>query len=128
MKTETLDTLANLGSKATAAGATTSVVGTFLLNNAIGVFGALIALIGLLINVHYKRKASKRRDLESALESRAKEQAMQLQAMDAEQKRAYWELRMELLKGGVDVGPPPSDIAPLCVVAVSRGPEDEDER
>lgn len=128
MKTETLDALANLGSKATAAGATTSVVGTFLLNNAIGVFGALIALIGLLINVHYKRKASKRRDIELALNTRATEQALELQRVEAAQKVAERALRMDLMRAGVDVGPPPSDLAPLTAVPTSGGPEDDDER
>ncbi len=128
MKTETLDTLANFGSKATAAGATTSVVGTFLVNNAIGIFGALIALIGLLINVHYKRKASKRRDLELALNTRATEQALELQRVESEQKRAERALRMELMRAGVKVGPPPSDLAPLTSVMGARQAEDDDER
>lgn len=128
MKTETLDTLANVGSKFTAAGATTSVVGTFLVNNAIGIFGALIALIGLLINVHYKRKASKRRDLELALNTRATEQALELQRVESEQKRAERALRMELMRAGVPVGPPPSDLAPLSGVNEPRPAEDDDER
>jgi hypothetical protein len=127
MKTETLDTLANVSSKVTAAGATTSVVGTFLINNMVGVIGLLIALLGYLTNTHYRRKANKRRDQEATLAAEATKQAMLLQAQDAEQKKAYWALRMELLKSGIDVGPP-SDVAPLCVVPAARGPEDEDER
>lgn len=117
LKTETLDTLATVGSRVTTAGATTSVVGTFLLNNAIGVFGALIALIGLLINAHYKRKASKRRDLETAINVKAAKQSMQ-------QRAELFELRKELMRKGVPVGPP-SDFAPLDSIPA---PEDEDEQ
>lgn len=126
MKTETLDTLADVGSKVTATGAATSVVGTFLINNMVGIVGLLIALLGYLTSAYYRHKANKRRDLEAALSAEAMRHAMQLQSQDAEQKKAYWVLRMELLKNGVDVGPP-SDVAPLCVVPPARGVEDEDE-
>lgn len=128
MKTETLDTLANVGSKVTTAGATTSVVGTFLINNMVGIIGLLIALAGYLTNVHYKRKASKRRDLELALNTRATEQALELQRVEAAQKTAERALRMDLMRAGVDVGPPPSDLAPLTSVPTPGGREDEDER
>ena len=127
MKTETFDTIANVSNKVTATGAATSVVGTFLVNNIIGIAGLLIALLGYLTSTHYKRKADKRREQESALDAEAKRQIMLLQMQDAEQKKAYWALRMELLKSGIDVGPPPSDIAPLCA-APPHGPEDDDER
>lgn len=125
MKTETLDTLANVSSKVTTAGATTSVIGTFLLNNIVGITGLLIALLGYLTTTYYKRKADKRREQEFALDAEAKRQVMLLQQQDAEQKKAYWALRMELLKSGIDVGPPPSDIAPLC--APPSPPEEEDD-
>lgn len=106
LKTETLDTLANVGSKVTAAGATTSVVGTFVLQNITGLLGVLIALIGVLINVHYKRKADKRRELEARLNVRATEQTIQ-------QRAEMFQLRMELMRRGISVGPP-SDFAPLA--------------
>lgn len=128
MKTETLDTLANVGNRVTVTGAGMSVVGTFVLQNITGLLGVLLALIGLLINVHYKRKASKRRDLELALNTKATEQALELQRVESEQKRAERALRMELMRAGVNVGPPPSDLAPLPGVVESRPPEDDDER
>lgn len=128
LKTETLDTLANVGSKVTTAGATTSVVGTFLINNMVGLVGLLIALLGYLTNVHYKRKASKRRDMELVLNTRATEQALELQRVEAEQKMAERALRMDLMRAGVNVGPPPSDLAPLDMIPMPRGPEDDDER
>ena len=115
MKTETLDSLANVGSKVTAAGATTSVVGTFLVNNIVGIAGLLIALLGYLTSTHYKRKADKRRDLETAANLKSAEQAYQHRA-------ELFELRKELMRAGVPVGPE-SDLTPL-----TRGPEDEDER
>lgn len=117
MKTETLDSLANVGSKVTAAGATTSVVGTFLLNNLVGIIGLLIALAGYLTNVHYKRKASKRRDLETAMNLKAAEQAYQHRA-------ELFELRKDLMRKGIPIAPP-SDFASL---PPAPGPEDEDER
>lgn len=67
MKTETLETIANVSSKVTTAGATTSVIGTFLINNMVGIIGLLIALAGYLTNAHYKRKASKRHEAEHEL-------------------------------------------------------------
>ncbi|RYF78124.1 MAG: hypothetical protein EOO29_20140 [Comamonadaceae bacterium] len=128
MKTETFDHLANLGSKTTAAGAGVSVVGTFVLQNITGLLGVVIALVGLWINVHYKHKASKRRDLELALNTRATEQALELQRVEAAQKVAERALRMDLMRAGIDVGPPPSDLAPLTSVPLPGGREDEDER
>lgn len=128
MKTETLDTIANVSNKVTATGAATSVVGTFLLNNIVGITGLLIALLGYLTSTHYKRKADRRREQEFALDAEAKRQVMLLQMQDAEQKKAYWALRMELLKGGIDVGPPPSDIAPLCASPNRVEQEDDDGR
>lgn len=128
MKTETFDTLANVGDRVTLTGAGLSVVGTFILQNITGLLGVLLALVGLLINVHYKRKASKRRDLELALNTRATEQAIELQRVEAEQKRSERALRMELMRAGVNVGPQPSDLAPLCPIPSIGAQEDEDGR
>lgn len=60
MKTETLEAIASVSSKVTTAGAAGSVIGTFLINNIVGIAGLLIALAGYLTNAHYKREASKR--------------------------------------------------------------------
>lgn len=67
MKTETLDTISAAASKVTIAGATTSAVGTFMLNNMVGIIGLLIALAGYLTNAHYKRKANARHAAEHEL-------------------------------------------------------------
>lgn len=67
MKTETLETIASVSSKVTTAGAAGSVIGTFLINNMVGIIGLLIALAGYLTNAHYKRKANKRHAAEHEL-------------------------------------------------------------
>jgi hypothetical protein len=67
MRTETLETIANVSSKVTTAGAAGSVIGTFLINNMVGIIGLLIALAGYLTNAHYKRKANKRHAAEHEL-------------------------------------------------------------
>lgn len=123
MKTETLDTLANVGSKVTATGAAASVVGTFILQNITGLLGVVIALIGVLINVHYKRKANKRRDLEFQIDSRLKE--------NADRRFEEWQkFRMEMARGGVNV-PPITDFGALAPAAGpwvdARKPVDRDE-
>lgn len=123
MKTETIDTLANVGSKVTAAGAATSVVGTFILQNITGLLGVVIALIGVLINVHYKRKANKRRDLEFQIDSRMKE--------NADRRFEEWQkFRMEMARNGTHV-PPITDFGALAPAvgpwADRRKPDDDDE-
>lgn len=67
MKTETLEAIADVSSKVTTAGATTSVIGTFLINNMVGVIGLVIALIGYLTNAYYKHKAHERHAAEHEL-------------------------------------------------------------
>ena len=67
MKTETLEAIASVSSKVTTAGAAGSVIGTFLINNVVGVIGLLIALAGYLTNAHYKREANKRHTREHEL-------------------------------------------------------------
>ena len=67
MKTETLEAIASVSSKVTTAGAAGSVIGTFLINNVVGVIGLLIALAGYLTNAHYKHKADKRHTREHDL-------------------------------------------------------------
>ena len=123
MKTETIDTLANVGSKVTAAGAAASVVGTFILQNITGLLGVVIALIGLLINVHYKRKANKRREQEFLIDSRLKE--------NADRRFEEWQkFRMEMARSGRHV-PPITDFGALAPAigpwADQRKPVDDDE-
>lgn len=125
MKTETLETLANVGSKVTATGAATSVVGTFILQNFTGLLGVVIALIGVLINVHYKRKANKRRDMEFVIDTRLKE--------NQDRRFEEWQkFRMDMARKGVDV-PPITDFGALAPAAgpwiePRKAEEDEDER
>jgi hypothetical protein len=81
----------------------------------VGIVGLLIALAGYLTSAHYKRKANKRRELESELNRRDAEQRYR-------QREELFELRKELMRKGIPVAPP-SDLAPLAPL-----PEDEDER
>ncbi len=89
MKTETIETIADIGSKVTTAGATASMIGAFLINNMIGVVGLLIALAGYLTNAYYKRKVYK------------------LHAAEAARNAAESELRARLLRSGVFVNAGP---------------------
>ena len=89
MKTETIESIADIGSKVTTVGASASMIGTFLMNNMIGVIGLLIALVGHLTNVYYKHKADKRH------------------AAESERNAAESELRQQLLRSGVVVGAAP---------------------
>ena len=126
MKTETIDTLSNVGSKLTATGLGTIGLGWLTAELALGITGALATLLGLLVNFHYKRKASKRRDLEFQIDTRLKERA--------DQRLEEWQkFRMEMARAGVSV-PPATDFGALAPMA---GPwadpsnpieDDEDER
>lgn len=102
MKTETIETLANIGSKTTAVGAGLGGLGAFVASNFIGLVGLGIALLGLWVNIHYRRKADKRHA-----------QAALLYQADAEARARERELRMDLMRAGVPVSPPSSDLAPL---------------
>lgn len=62
---ETIDaTIAGIGSKAMYAGGGTGVVGFLLSSGFIGLGGLLIALIGLVVNIRFKRRANKRLERE----------------------------------------------------------------
>lgn len=102
MKIETIETLANVGSKATATGAVVGGVGAFIASNFVGLVGLFIALLGLLVNVHYRRKADKRHA-----------QAALLYKADADARARERELRMDLMRAGVPVSEPTSDLAEL---------------
>ena len=105
-----------------------SVVGTFILQNFTGLLGVLIALIGVLINSHYKRKATKRYEQEamerrlrhearSELQAAMAKQAMDLRRTAAQQKADEWALRKELLRAGtLPASPPPTDFSALDVM------------
>lgn len=122
MKIETIETLANVGSKTTAGGAGLGVAGAFIASNFIGLAGIVIALLGVWVNVHYKRKAAKRYAEESAarearhaarneMQIALGKQAMQLREEARQQKAEEWKARMEFMKatGRPPVDPPPTD-------------------
>jgi hypothetical protein len=67
MRTETIDQLAVLGNRTTGAGAGLGVYGWLTSSQFIGLAGVVIALIGVLINWHYKAKAHRRSEAEHEL-------------------------------------------------------------
>lgn len=68
MRQETIDAAAaGLGSKATYGGAAVSGLGWFLSNEFFGLMGVLVAIIGLYVNIHFKRKANERAEREHEL-------------------------------------------------------------
>ena len=98
MQRETLETTAAaLGSKATYAGSTTSIVGWLMSNEFAVVSGMVLGLAGLVINWYYKRKSDLRvaaykalEDERAEIEHRLKVQQMQLniaQAVERERER-----------------------------------------
>jgi len=123
MKTETIETIANAGSKTTAGGAVVGAAAwAFLQSNAVGLLGLFIALLGLLVNLHYKRKAHKRyaeeaekRELRHAARAEMQiavaRQAMELREEARQQKKEEWAARKEYLRvtGRLPTDPPPTD-------------------
>lgn len=67
MKIETIEGLATAGSKTTLAGAAVGSVGAFMASNFVGIAGLVIAFAGLLVNLHYRRKANQRHEVEHQL-------------------------------------------------------------
>ena len=56
--------LASLGSKTTWAGVATTGAGWLMSNAFFGWLGFFVAIIGLMITLHYKRKEDRRREVE----------------------------------------------------------------
>jgi hypothetical protein len=67
MQTETIEKLAETGGRITYTGASVSGVAMFLQSQFFSIAGLLIALLGLLINLHYRRKANARLEAEHHL-------------------------------------------------------------
>jgi len=67
MKTETIDALATAGSRTTGGGAVVGFLGWLASSQAIGLLGIGIALLGALVNWHYKREANRRHVAEHQL-------------------------------------------------------------
>lgn len=80
MKTETIEILADAGNKTSYAGAAVGGIGAFLASNFIGIAGVIVALLGVLVNIHFRRKADRRH------------------AADADLKRQERMLRMEIMR------------------------------
>lgn len=67
MKTETIDAIATAGSRTTGGGAIVGFLGWLASSQAIGLLGIGIALLGALVNWHYKREANRRHVAEHQL-------------------------------------------------------------
>lgn len=108
-KTETLDTIAAAGGKVSLFGGIGSAVLTFAVNNFAGLMGALIALLGFWVNLHYKRKADKRREQEFLIDTQLKK--------NADRRFEEWQkFRMESARQGIQV-PPITDFGALAPAA-----------
>lgn len=60
MKVETIETLAMAGNRATGAGASMGLYGWLASSEFVGLAGVAIALLGMLVNMYYRRKADMR--------------------------------------------------------------------
>lgn len=126
LKIETIDSIAAAGGKVTIFGAAGSALLTFAVNNFAGLMGVLIALLGFWVNLHYKRKADKRREQEFLIDTRLKE--------NADRRFEEWQKhRIEMSRRGIDV-PPITDFGALAPAAgpwvdspVTRKRKDEEE-
>lgn len=108
MKIETLDTISNVAGKVTTISGFGGAV-AFVLNNLIGLIGVLVALVGLLVNIHYKRKADKRREQEFLIDTQLKK--------NADRRFEEWQkFRMESARQGLHV-PPITDFGALAPAA-----------
>ena len=99
MKTETFEALGGAGGKATVAGAGLTGWGWIVSNEFFGLMGVVIALVGLLMQLYYKRKADVRVAKEFAL--RAEEHAA---------RQAERQMRIELMRAtGRPIAAPPDE-------------------
>lgn len=87
MKTETIEAISNGGAKIMVAGGGVSAFSIWLASNILGLVGVFVALIGLWVNIHYKRKADKRH-----------EQAHQILTRRTEVSIEATRLRMEIMR------------------------------
>lgn len=67
MKNETVDTLANVGGRITYTGGGIAGFSWILSSEFFGLIGCLVAVIGLLINFHFRREANRRHQAEFEL-------------------------------------------------------------
>lgn len=78
MKLETIETLASAGNKTTLAGAAVGGIGAFVASNFIGIAGIFVALLGVLVNRHYRQKADRRQAAEHELRQRERHLRIEL--------------------------------------------------
>lgn len=98
MKAETIDTLGGIGTKTMLAGGGISAFGAWAASNALGIFGVVVALLGLLVNYHFKRQAGKRAE-QAAMEARIRHDnaaLLQAQAVREESARRDQDLKSRL--------------------------------
>ncbi|UIS65499.1 holin [Acidovorax phage AP1] len=62
MNVETIEQIASFGNRTTLVGGTAGVIGAFIASNLVGLLGVLVALIGVWVNIHFKRAARKLRE------------------------------------------------------------------
>jgi hypothetical protein len=105
MKTETIDTLSNVGSRLTAGGMGFIGFGWLTAELALGIIGAVATLVGLLVNFHYKRKANARRQ---------REYEMNMKVAEEGRIRAAEIHRIKVQMMLANITPPASDFAPLA--------------
>lgn len=67
MQTETLETLATVGERTAYTGGVGSTVAFLLSSQFFGLAGVVIALVGLLVNIHYRREVNRRQVAEHNL-------------------------------------------------------------
>lgn len=67
MQTETLETIATAGERTAYAGGAGSTVAWLLSSQFFGLVGIIVALIGLWVNIHYRRQANRRHIAEHEL-------------------------------------------------------------
>ncbi len=81
MKIEAIEQIATAGSRTSLWGGALGAVAAFLTSNFVGLLGVLVALLGLLVNLHFRRKADRRMQAESELRQRRMQ--MQIDLMNA---------------------------------------------
>lgn len=110
MKTEAAEiAAASVASKSTYVGAGSMVLGWMTSSEAAVLFGILVGLGGLLVNIYYKAKSSARFDRECALRRRETESREALDRQRLEESR----VRTELMRAtGRPIHPPAGETAP----------------
>lgn len=105
MKTETMEAISSASVKASVAGGIAAVFGGLTAADLAAYVGAIVAILGVLVNSYYKHKADKRH----ALENQRRE--AEYQRRDAERS-----LRMELMRiSGVPIFHHDTDLGELGV-------------